>query len=295
MKILVAGTGVLGKALIDVLFKKDIDIVGLAYRECEFKGIENKLIKALCCDITKPRQLEGILNGIDIVISTVGITRIKSNLTHMEVDYQGNLNLLREAENSKVKKFVFISPTGVDKGNKYVPLFKAKYMFEEKLKSSRINWIIFRAGAFFKDLAEMGKYAQKDKIFIVAKGNTKFTPIDVEELAKIMVEDTLKVNNQIIEVGGPEDMSWRDIWNCCFITLGKRPKVISLPVWLCKIIAWFIRPFSLQYYSLAKLLIFTSCEDLPTPRRGRKTFLNYLKNYYSKMTSYENRGIPKST
>lgn len=214
IRVLVAGAGgVLGREIVNSLFRRGIEVVGLGYRESEFKGIEDKLVKALCRDVTKPEQLKGICKNVDIVISTIGITRIKAKLTHMDVDYQGNLNLLREAKQNEVEKFVFISPAGVEKGHKSVPLFKAKYLFEEELKQSGINWLIFRSGGFFKDLAEMGKIAQKGIMFIVGKGNNKFTPIDVKELAEIMAEDTLNIDNRVIDVGGPQDLSWREICN----------------------------------------------------------------------------------
>lgn len=281
MRILVAGAGgVLGRKLIDSLCKKKIEVVGLGYREYEFSGIENKLLKALCCDVTKPETLNGICNGVDIVISCIGITRLKGKLTHMDVDYRGNLNLLTESKRSGVKKFAFISPAGVEKGHNYVPIFKAKYLFEEELKKSGINWVIFRSGGFFKDLAEMGKMAQKGGMFIIGKGINKFTPIDIKELAEIMVEDTLKINNRTIDVGGPEDISWREICNYCFAIFGKRPVIISLPVWLCKFILLFIKPFSEKYYAMGRLLIFTSSRDLVTSKKGKVSFRDYLKDRY---------------
>jgi dTDP-4-dehydrorhamnose reductase len=283
VRILAAGAGgVLGRELVTVLHRKKIEVVGLGYEECEFNGLAGKLHKALYCDVTKPETIKGVCKGIDIVISTIGITRIKSNLTHMGVDYRGNLNLLEEARRGGVKKFVFISPAGVDKGHRYVPLFKAKYLFEEALKKSGIDWLIFRSGGFFNDLAKMGKMAQKGSIFIVGRGTNKFTPIDVKELAEIMVEDTLTMSNRVVEVGGPQDLSWKDICNCCFAAFNKRPRIISVPAWLCKIIALFIRPFSKRYHAMARLIIFTSTRDLPTLKRGKLNFFDYLEDCYKR-------------
>ena len=60
-------------------------------------------------EVTKPETLRGIADDVDIVMSTVGITRQKDGLTYQEVDYQGNVNLLREALNSGVRKFIYVS------------------------------------------------------------------------------------------------------------------------------------------------------------------------------------------
>lgn len=280
MRVLAAGVGVLGRELIDVLFQKSLKVSALGVRDREFEGIRDKLVKTFCADVTKPGTLKGICKDIDMVISTIGITRMKGNLTHQAVDYQGNLNLLREAEDFGVKKFVFISPAGVDQGHTYVPLFKAKHLFEQELKKGKINWLIFRSGGFYRDLAEMARSARKGSMFVLGNGSARFTPIDVRELAEIMVDDSLKLDNRIIEVGGPQDLSWKEICHHCFAALETKPKVASLPIWMCRFIVWGLKPFSLRYFSLGRLIIFSSVKDLPTPKRGKVRFPDYLKTAF---------------
>ena len=54
--------------------------------------------------VTQPETLKGICENIDVVISTVGITRQKDDLSYMDVDFQSNVNLIEEAEKGGVKK-----------------------------------------------------------------------------------------------------------------------------------------------------------------------------------------------
>ena len=176
-----------------------------------------------------PLQLEGVCKDIDIVISTIGITRLAAEITHMDVDYQGNLNLLHEAIKGGVKKFVFISPAGTDQGHKEVPLFEAKYLFEEELKKADIGWLIFRSGGFFKDFADYGKAGANGKSWVINGGLNKSTPIAITDLAEIMVEDSLKEENKVIEVGGPEDLNWKDICRICAEALDTKTKIVSVP------------------------------------------------------------------
>lgn len=284
-KVLIAGAGgILGRNLVDAFSDRGVDVIGMGYSESEFTGIRNKLVKVISCDVTKSEKLKGVCSGADIVVSVVGITRMKDNLTHMNVDYLGNLNLLKEAQRNGVKKFVFISPAGIEKGYRYVPLFEAKYLFEEELKKSKINWLIFRSGGFFSDLSEIGKMAQKGSMFIIGSGDNKFTPIDVKDLAEIMAEDTLKIDNAIVEVGGPEDMTWSEICSSCFAVFNKKPKVIHVPVWLCKFTSLLLKFFSKKHHAMAKLLIFTSTHDIVTEKRGKLCFIDYLKTCYPKNT-----------
>lgn len=282
MKVLIAGAGgLLGKEIVSAFNRKGILPDGLAYKETEFAEIQDKLARKIYCDVTKPEQTKDICKGVDIVISIIGITRLEAEITHMDVDYHGNLNLLNEAKKDGVKKFVFISPAGADVGHKEVPLFEAKYLFEEALKKSGIAWLIFRSGGFYKDLADYGKTAAKGKIYVINKGINKFTPIDIGELAEIMAEDSLAKENQMIEVGGPQDLTWTDICTVCFDALGKKPKFVSISSWFCKFTLLLIRPFSNKYYSMGQLILFTSTHDLPTVKRGKKTFAEYVKKYYA--------------
>ena len=192
MNVLVAGGGgVLGRLLIKALLSRKHTVVSFAYSASEFEGLQHPGLRTCACDITRPDQLHGLCDGIDTVISCVGITRLSGRLTHTDVDYQGNLNLLREAERAGVDKFGFISPEGVDKGHGFVPLLEAKHLFEEALKKSRLKWVIFRAGGFYGDLKQMGKMAAKGSMVVFGDGENRFTPVDVGDLAQIMVEDVM--------------------------------------------------------------------------------------------------------
>jgi uncharacterized protein YbjT (DUF2867 family) len=286
MKVLIAGAGgLLGKEIISAFNRKGVVPDGLAYKKEEFDSIQGTLARKIGCDITKPEQIKDICKGVDIVISIIGITRLETEITHMDVDYRGNLNLLNEAKKDGVNKFVFISPAGADQGRKDVPLFEAKYLFEEALKASGMKWLIFRSGGFYKDLADYGKGATTGKIYVVNDGCNKFTPIDIGDLAEIMAEDSFAKENQTIEVGGPQDLTWIDICTACFEAVGKKPKFVHVPKWLCSFVLLLIRPFSNKYYSMGKLILFTSTHDLPTAKRGKITFTEYVKNYY-----LENKG-----
>ena len=48
-------------------------------------------------EATGPETLAGLCEDIDIVFSSIGLTRQKDGLTFQEVDYQGNKNILDQA------------------------------------------------------------------------------------------------------------------------------------------------------------------------------------------------------
>jgi uncharacterized protein YbjT (DUF2867 family) len=278
-RVLLAGAGgVLGKSLIQVYLARGAEVSAFGYSPREFDGIQHPRLKTFGRDVTKPDQLKGLCDGMDIVISCVGITRMKANLTHMDVDFQGNLNLLREAEQGRVQRFAFISPEGVDSGDPSVPLLYAKHRFEQELKKSPLDWVIFHAGGFFTDLAEMGKTAAKGSMFLVGNGHVQFTPVHVEDLATVMADEIMSKHRQVVSVGGPETLSWNQICEICFQHYGRTPRISRVPVWLAEGILQVIRPFSARYHAMGNLILFMSTRDAISEQRGGTPFAKWLKS-----------------
>lgn len=281
MHILIAGAGgLLGQQLIDRFLRRDMYVTAMGYSSKEFSGWVHPRLTIRACNVTQPYQLTGLCNKVDVVVSCLGITRMSKTQTHQAVDFQGNLNLLREAEKSGVKKFAVITPIGAEAGmQKGVPLLEAKYLFKRELRKSSMEWLIFRSGGFYSDLAEMGRMASKGPMYMVGPGTHFSTPIDVGELATLMADELPVRKNEVIELGGPEDLSWNDICRVCFAHYGRKLNIVHVPVGVCRSILALIKPFSPSYYAMGKLIVFMSTHDLPTPHRGSLHFADYLKNH----------------
>ncbi len=59
-------------------------------------------------EITDRSTLDGLMDGIDIVYSSVGISRQRDGLTFEQVDYQCNKTLIELAVQADVSKFVYV-------------------------------------------------------------------------------------------------------------------------------------------------------------------------------------------
>src|SRR6056297_939989 len=106
--ILLAGaTGYLGQHILTELNLWRIPAVAVARNPGKLGKFDQELVQIVKADVTKPSSIDGICIGIDTVISTLGITRQKDGLTYMDVDYQANLSLLREAQKRSVRKFIY--------------------------------------------------------------------------------------------------------------------------------------------------------------------------------------------
>src|SRR6056297_1735372 len=108
--VLLAGaTGYLGGYIARALSQNQMAAKLIARSPQKLKLLESKTVKIIKAEVIKPETLEGICEGVSTVISTVGITRQKDGSNYMDVDYQANLNMLKEATRARVKNTIFVS------------------------------------------------------------------------------------------------------------------------------------------------------------------------------------------
>jgi uncharacterized protein YbjT (DUF2867 family) len=277
MHVMVAGAGILGRELIHVLLENEHEVTAIALNEREFSGLSHPRLRCKAVNVTRPETLRGVTDGVHTIISCIGITRVSAKLTHMDVDYEGNRNLLEEAERSGVKMFAIVSPEGVELGRKAAPLLEARHLFEKRLRESRLKWLIFHSGGFFTDLAEVARMARKSPMFVIGDGRNRFTPIAVSDLAEIVAREIETTESRKVHVGGPETLSWNEIMQRCFEHWHKPVRIYHIPAFLCRLALPLVKPFSLKHFSMGKLLVFMYTNNLPTPQLGGTKLSEYLR------------------
>ena len=91
-----------------------------------------------------------------------------------------------------------------------------------------------------------------------------------------MVSDMDQRTNEIVSVGGPEDMTWEEICRTCFECYQRAPRIIAFPKALCDISVKLLKPFSKSSHAMGRLMVFMSTDDFPSQKRGRRRFSDYL-------------------
>jgi len=128
-KILLAGaTGYLGGYIVKELQKRSYSFRVIARTSEKLQQSDIKANEILKAELDDADSLRDCCKDIDVVISTVGITRQKDGLTYMDVDYQANMNLLQEAKKGGVKKFIYISALNGEK-LRHLKICDAKEMY----------------------------------------------------------------------------------------------------------------------------------------------------------------------
>ncbi len=267
-KVLVAGaTGYLGQYLVKELKKRNFWVRVLIRKEIQKQLFEN-VDDFFVGEITSPDSLNEICENIDWVFSSIGITRQKDGMTYMDVDYQGNSNLLIEAKKSNVKAFQYVSALGGE-NLRHLKIFEAKERFVDELKASELNYTIIRPNGFFSDMGDFLKMAKNGTVYLFGNGNFKLNPIDGADLAEVCVEE-MKSNEKEINVGGPDVFTQNEIAALALQAWKKKNRIIHLPDSIRKFTIWTLRTFtSSKTYGPVEFFLTAMAFDNIAPKYGK--------------------------
>ncbi len=135
-------------------------------------------------EITKPATLTGLMEDIDIVFSSIGISRQRDGLTFEAVDYQCNRNLIDLCQDSQVKQFIYVSMQGAE-NIADLAITQVHERVVSDLKNSGLDYRIIRPCGYFSDMGVLYDMAKKGRSFLVGEGTNKMNPIYGGDLAMV--------------------------------------------------------------------------------------------------------------
>ena len=285
-RVLVAGaTGYLGR-FVAREFKRRGYYVRVLARTPEKLGQQGPFLEPSISDavdevfageVTKPETLEGLCDGIDVVFSSIGITRQNDKVRYRDVDYQGNKNILDLAQKGSIKKFIFVSVFNATLLRR-VPLVKAREEFVEGLRRTGMGYAVIRPTGYFSDMTAFVEMAISGRIYLTGNGTRRLNPIHGADLAKVCV-DAAACDQSEIEVGGPQTFTQQAIALMAFSVAGRNPRITKIPPWPINLAVRMMRPFSERYYSLSAFFTSAMQMDFAAPETGSHS----LKEYYEQV------------
>ena len=283
MKVVLAGAfGNLGFEILKALTKRQIEVVAADLKEKENNGLEGKYtFRAI--DATNPATLKGLCDGAEIVITTMGLTTSSTRFTSYDIDYQGNLNLYKEAQAAGVRKFNYISVIAcTEPGAEKVPMLHAKAMMEEEIRKGNIPYVIYRPTGYFYDIAKVFKpYIDKGEMQLL-KGyhNIRANVVDCPDFAEFIVQH-MDDNNATYEVGGKETYTYEEMAKMCFKAAGKPCVIKDSPIWMFSILANLPKIKKQGKHDIILFSKWTLSHDLVGKDvTGDASFKEYIQDYF---------------
>ncbi len=234
---LVGGGGFLGRYVAQDLLK-----AGIRIRIAERNPTSAYFIKPMgglgqtqfvAADITRPETLARAVEGADAVINFVGILKGDFQKFHVE----GACNLAQAAKAAGVQDFVQISAIGAssEAASRYA---RSKAAAEDAVREALPQAIIMRPSVIFgpedQFLNRFAAIARMAPFMVpVMKPDTKFQPVYVADVAEAVartVGEPTAYRGRTFELGGPEQLSMRDINRFILNHIGKPDKqILNVP------------------------------------------------------------------
>lgn len=276
-KVLVAGaSGALGMEVLKKLHQLGIPSRALVHNEEGFEKAKSFTSDIFFADARNPHEMKGVCEDIHVVFSALGksVSLFKPRLnSYREIDYEGNKNLLHQALQSGVSRFVYTSIMGSDSSDK-LSIAKEHRRIQYLLAQSSLNYTIIKPVGFFSGLHDLLILAKRGIIPIPGSGHFRTNSIHPADLAQV-VTDHLSEGPEIMEVGGPVVESRNEMAHT--IQAKTNARIIHIPPHLIKA---GLLPISLIKKGLAANLDyfrFVTTHDMIAPCYGKITFKEYVE------------------
>lgn len=276
--LLVGATGHLGKMIAAKLKAQGFATTAIVRNSTKAIGMQPLVDKTVIADVTVPETIAGICNGQKIVVSALGKSVSPfdySKPTFGDVDLAANSNLLDQAVNSGVKKFVYVSALGAE-NKPQLTYFRTHHEFSERLIQSGIDYSIVKPPALFSAFLDLMQMAQKGRLVTLGRGDKQTNPIYEGDLAKICIA-SIQQPFAVIEAGGPEVLSRRQINDTIQRIVNSEKKVRTIPMVIPKAMLPLLKLVSKNLYDKAAFFIDVTEHNVIAPKRGQLRLDEYVQ------------------
>jgi NADH dehydrogenase len=236
------GTGFVGRHVVRALREREHEVRVLVRSEAQGGQAAAWGAEPRLGDVTDPPSLGAAVTGMDVVVHLVSIL-VGRPVDFERVMEQGTRDLVAAAERAGVKRFILMSALGTSQQNRdLVPYFRAKWSMEETVRASPLEHVIFRPSFVFgRDGGALPQFLKIARVApvtpIVGPGTQRIQPVWVEDVAAYFaaaVEEPAAAN-RLFELGGPDVVTWNELWPKLSAAQGRRRRSVHVPFGLMRL------------------------------------------------------------
>jgi NADH dehydrogenase len=242
MTVLVTGsTGLLGRRVVQRLLDTDHEVRAMVRRPGRESVFDSPPTDVCYGDVTDPDALAEACRDITEVVHLVAVIRGGARQFDL-INRQGTANAVGAAKGSgSVRRFIHVSAVGA--GNTpHLQYLNSKWQGEQEVINAGIPHVIIRPSLIFgpgdEFTSAVASLVRLTPITpVIGPGTNRLQPIHVDDVARCIsgaISGNLR-GNQIVEIGGPDQLSYNDIVGVVANTLGRSARHFNLPVWAFRI------------------------------------------------------------
>ncbi len=217
MKVLVTGgTGVVGDSAVRALHRHG-HAVRVLSRHADTEKSWPSGVEGWAGDVSDEKSIRDAASGCDAVLHIAGIVEEDPpGTTFQSVNIDGTRYVVLEAERSGVRKLVFISSLGAERGQS--DYHRSKYVAEDVVRSFSREWLVLRPGAVYGPGDEhisvlLQMIRTLPLVPTIGDGTQRFQPIWHEDLAEALAlaVERSDVKCVTLDIAGTELTSQNDL------------------------------------------------------------------------------------
>jgi uncharacterized protein YbjT (DUF2867 family) len=283
MILIAGGSGLLGAQVTRLLTAHGHDVRVLTRDPQRARHLEAMHGEFVTGSVQNPDAVAQAVDGARIVISAIHGFAGRGDSNPTTVDLQGNRALIQAAKAQGVERFILLSIHGATFDHP-IELFRMKRRAEEDLQASGIPWTIIQPTAYMetwtKLIGEPLVTTGKTRIFGRCENPINFvSAADVAQYVTLAAEDSA-MTGQCLEVGGPENLTMRQVVETIMRVTKVTGAVSSVPLPMMRMMATLLRPLNPTLARQIQAAVVMDTTDMsfdPTALRQRYPALPFTR------------------
>jgi uncharacterized protein YbjT (DUF2867 family) len=245
MILVTGGTGRVGQQVVKVLRQLNLQTRCLVRSGSEYYWLNDTGCSYFFGDLREEGSVRRACRDVKTLVVCSGVGLESRDNNHTTVTVEGHRSLFEAASARGVEKVVMLSCIGVGR-DLGLPSFHARGQAEQALIDSGLPYTILRAVVHQHLFVELARQALQDgEVTLPGPGTNKLSPVTTRDLAFMMVSaiEHPGLHNQIIEVGGTQEMTAMEMFALACEVVGAEPNGRPMSPALLKLSSHIGRPF----------------------------------------------------
>lgn len=236
MLLLTGATGSIGSRLLPLLLERGEDVRCLVRepRRLGERRVDVQIALGDLGEMSDPYLVRQALRGVDTVVHLAATIRDQPPHRIEELNGLASVRLLRAAERSGVRRFVFFSALDAGAAQR-TRFFRAKWLAEQAVRSSPLETTVFAPSIVYDHsdpwVTLLRRFSFLPVLPVSGKGDARFQPIWAADAARCVIADLGRERRrERYELAGPETLSYDEMSDLVSRVAGRPRPLVHLPL-----------------------------------------------------------------
>jgi len=250
------GTGFLGTRVVAALAAQGHDVRVATRRSAHApvlpaaarRAAARGAVRHVVADVLEPPSVAAAVRGAAAVVNAVGQYVEQGSATFAAVHVEGAGRVATAARDAGVARLVHLSGIGADPDSRS-PYVRSRGRGEAAVRTAFPAATIFRPSAMFGDadglLTMLSTLVRRTPVLPhFGRGRTRLQPVHVDDVAAAAVRalEQSWTAGRVLELGGPDVLTWRALLERVMRAAGRRPFLLPLPFAVWQLLAMALSP-----------------------------------------------------